>query len=163
LFYPKLYPKPLENLKIVRIVMNSIDPGSQSIYNQSAAIPYFYQEGKPKIVLITTHKNKKWIIPKGIIEPVLTPQESAAKEAFEEAGLRGEVNSRLHGTYEYEKWGGTCEVKVYLMEVNEILDEWPEGENRERKFFTPEEAMKNIQQEDLRELIQQAQHYLEKS
>ncbi|WP_153885555.1 NUDIX domain-containing protein [Microvirga tunisiensis] len=38
-------------------------------------------------MLVTTRGRKRWIVPKGWPVPGLQPYESAAREAFEEAGL----------------------------------------------------------------------------
>ena len=63
---------------------------SQS-FKQSAVVPYRLVKNEIEVLLITTRKGR-WIIPKGIIEPELSAAESAAKEALEEAGVKGEVS-----------------------------------------------------------------------
>ena len=63
------------------------------LYQQSAVIPIF----DDKIVLITSRRKKRWIIPKGVIELGLAPEDSAAKEALEEAGVVGSVSPRELG------------------------------------------------------------------
>ena len=62
-------------------------------YRQSAVIPYRLREGRVEILLITSRKGKRWVVPKGILEPELTPAESAAKEAREEAGVSGRISA----------------------------------------------------------------------
>jgi len=103
-------------------------------YKQSAVIPYRERDCKTEILLITSRNKKKWIIPKGIIEPELSPQKSAAKEALEEAGVTGKVDEGIIATYKYKKWSGVCEVKIFAMRVNEILNEWEE-DFRSRKWI----------------------------
>ena len=75
-----------------------------------------------------------WGIPKGTVDAGDTHVETALKEAWEEAGLRGRVVGDALGTYRYEKWGGTLVVMVYLMEVLEQFDDWEEASIRERKW-----------------------------
>ncbi len=58
-------------------------------FTQSAIIPYSIKDGELQILLITSIRKKKWIIPKGFIEFNLSAFESAKKEAFEEAGVIG--------------------------------------------------------------------------
>jgi len=123
------------------------------IYNQSGVIPFRLHQKDLEILLITSRRKKRWVIPKGIIEGNLSPQESAAKEAYEEAGVSGTIHSRMVGQYQYKKWGGACSVKVYLLEVNEILDDWPEAFFREREWVNISEAQKRIEEEDLRKII----------
>ena len=54
---------------------------------QAAALPI--KAGK--ICLITSSNGKRWIIPKGLIEPGQTAAENALQEAWEEAGLVGSL------------------------------------------------------------------------
>ncbi len=123
------------------------------IYNQSGAIPFRLHLEELEILLITSRRKKRWVIPKGIIEEDLSPEESAAKEAYEEAGVSGAVHPQMLGQYQYKKWGGTCTVKVYLLEVEEILEDWPESFFRDRQWVTIKEAQKRIEEEDLRKII----------
>lgn len=126
---------------------------SSWIYNQSGVIPFRLRQEKLEILLITSRKKKRWVIPKGIIEADLSPEESAAKEAYEEAGVSGKVQSRMAGQYRYKKWGGVCTVKVYLLEVKEVLENWPESFFRDREWVSVREAQKRIQEKDLRKII----------
>ena len=83
----------------------------------------------------------------------MTAEASAAKEAFEEAGIRGDVGSVRLGTFEYEKWGGTCHVEVFPLHVREVLDDWPESHRRQRRWLAVEEAIEVIGVEALRQLL----------
>ncbi len=122
-------------------------------FNQSAAIPFRFEDGEPLILLITSRRKKHWVVPKGIIEPLLSAPESAAREAWEEAGIRGRIRPQPIGEYEYDKWGGTCHVRVFLLEVEEELAEWPEAFLRERRWVSVEEAAALVDQAGLRRLI----------
>ena len=117
-------------------------PGWQ--YLQSAAIPYLSGENGFEIVLITNSKRTSWIYPKGIIESDMTPEESAANEAWEEAGVTGTVDSTLLDEYVYDKWDGICSVKVFPMLVDEVLEDWDEKGMRERVLVDFEEALRLI-------------------
>lgn len=109
-------------------------------FNQSAVIPYRIGKKGLEILLITSLRKKNWIIPKGYIEFNLTPFESAKKEAYEEAGILGSNETIEIGSFKLKKPVGVCSLKVYTMEVHEILDEYPEMSERKRKWFTPKEA-----------------------
>jgi len=98
----------------------------QWMFVQSAVIPYCVNEDGLSVVLITSRRSGKWGIPKGVVEKDMSPHESAAKEAFEEAGVLGEVRGTSVGLYKHEKWGGTCTVEVFPMKVTTLLDGWPE-------------------------------------
>ena len=124
------------------------------IFPQSAVIPFRESLRNLEILLVTSRSNKRWIIPKGLIEPGLSPQDSALQEAYEEAGLRGQIMGGLLGKYQYRKWGGICVVSVYPMKVTEILHTWPESSMRTRKWFKLENCMNKIREEDLRKLFE---------
>jgi len=125
------------------------------IYIQSAVIPFRQKDEDLEILLITSLKSGKWIIPKGIIEPGMSAQDSAAIEAWEEAGLKGNVLAQLIGKYEYEKWGGICRVQVYAMRVSEILNAWPERDLRKRQWLPAKKAVKKISDDDLKTIVKQ--------
>ena len=121
-------------------------------YEQSAVIPYRRRRGAVELLLITSRKRKRWVLPKGIREPHLSPADSAAREAFEEAGVEGPVSADPVGRYEYRKWGGTCRVEVFTMRVESVLDRWPE-QFRERRWMAPEEAAEQVEEAELARLL----------
>ena len=124
-------------------------------YNQSGVIPFRKYKGEIEILLITTLKGN-WTIPKGIIEDNHSPQESALKEAVEEAGVWGIVSDEEVGTYKFYKWGGNCRVKVYTMEVTKVFKNWEEQKIRERIWVPLEKSQKMISKKKLAKLIGKA-------
>lgn len=145
---------------------NTINYGINMVswnFEQSGVIPYRVVRGKIEVLLITSRKKKKWIIPKGLVENGFTQQESAAKEALEEAGIEGFVHDKDVGEYRFEKWGGICVVKVFLLSVEKIHDTWLEAYVRKRKWFTIREAAESVEREKLRELIMGVPEFLFKN
>ncbi len=122
-------------------------------YRQSGVIPLRRRGGKTEVLLVTSRKGKRWVIPKGVIDEGSSPAESAAREAWEEAGVRGRLSPGETGRYRYEKWGGVCTVRVYLLTVADEADHWPESGTRRREWLGIEEAVSRIEEEDLRVLI----------
>jgi 8-oxo-dGTP pyrophosphatase MutT (NUDIX family) len=104
-------------------------------------------------ILLITSKRDRWIIPKGIVDPGTTAIDSACKEAYEEAGVKGHAGKRMAGEYQYKKWGGTCTVQVFPLEVSEVLESWAEADIRQRKWMSKREAIKAIDEPALKELI----------
>ncbi len=113
-------------------------------FTQSAIIPYSIKDGELQILLITSIRKKKWIIPKGFIEFNLSAFESAKKEAFEEAGVIGTNETIELGSFTIKKYGGRTNIVVYSMEVEKFKDDYPEKNLRKRKWFTVEEAIETI-------------------
>jgi 8-oxo-dGTP pyrophosphatase MutT (NUDIX family) len=60
-------------------------------FKQFAALPYRIRDNDVEILLITTRKKRRWSVPKGWPIKHSTPQQTAAIEAYEEAGVRGAV------------------------------------------------------------------------
>lgn len=119
-------------------------------YTQSSVIPYRMNNDDPEILVILSSQKKHFVVPKGIKDPGLSPQDSAAKEAREEAGVEGRVIEPALGSYCYEKWGALCEVDVYAMEVTDVVAEreWQES-HRGREWVSPEEAASRLKQKAL--------------
>ncbi|MFQ5572110.1 MAG: NUDIX hydrolase [Rhodothermales bacterium] len=122
-------------------------------YDQSGVIPIRREGDEVQVLLITSRRRKRWIIPKGIIERELGPGASAEKEALEEAGVQGRMTASPIGTYTYRKWGGTCRVQVFILEVEEILGSWREGAFRQRQWMRLEEAAALVDESELKHLI----------
>lgn len=55
----------------------------------------------PEVLLVTSRRNGRWGIPKGRIEAGETARAAAAREAMEEAGVRGRVSSDAIGSFVY--------------------------------------------------------------
>jgi 8-oxo-dGTP pyrophosphatase MutT (NUDIX family) len=129
-------------------------------FSQSAVIPYRISKKGLEILLITSLKKKNWIVPKGYIEFNLTPFESAKKEAYEEAGVLGSNETLEVGSFKLDKPIGHCMIKVFTMEVYEVLEDYPEKNDRKRKWFTPEEAVEAISIPEIGEMIKELNYKL---
>ena len=124
-------------------------------YTQSAVIPYRLKNGEAEIMIILSSKKKHWVVPKGIKEPGFSPQESAAEEAREEAGVEGVVGDEALGSYVYEKWGAATTCHVYPMEVVRELayEEWEES-HRQRTWVSPQQAVAQLRQPQLGPMVE---------
>ena len=110
-------------------------------------------------MLITTRGTKaRWVLPKGNFGPGATPHLSAAREAEEEAGVLGAVCPVPLGSYRYRKRQGSgaslmVDVDVFPLAITEELDSWKEQGERERRWFSLDEASAAVDEEDLGNLI----------
>jgi len=125
---------------------------SASFIRQAAALPV----RKGRVCVVTSSNGKRWVIPKGLIEPGQTAGEAALQEAWEEAGLVGKLQAEPVGTYLYDKWCGTCHVTVFLMDVTETAADWPERLLRQRTWLTPASALQRIDDPGLADLLRSA-------
>ena len=88
-----------------------------------------------------------------MIDPGFTATETVLNEAYEEAGIEGEVLSPPTGSYRIEKWGGRCNVAVFVMTVTRELDDWPEAFMRLRMWTDYRQAARRVKLGDLGKLI----------
>lgn len=126
---------------------------SRAAETQSGAIPYAWVNGKPAYLLVTSRRTGRWIFPKGVIESDMTPAASAAKEAWEEAGVRGEISDVSTGSYETEKVTGNgsrrIRVELYPLEVSDQTRNWPERRRRRRHWAAYRQARRLIDNPEL--------------
>lgn len=113
-----------------------MDNQTESLRRQSGVLPVYGD----KVVLVTARRSGRWIIPKGHVERGMSAADSAAKEAFEEAGVTGRVTAGAIGSYTYRRQSGLFLVEVFPFEVEELLGEWHEMGFRRRSIVTPGEA-----------------------
>jgi 8-oxo-dGTP pyrophosphatase MutT (NUDIX family) len=124
-------------------------PTSPETVNQAAAIPL--RGGK--VCLVTSRSGKRWVVPKGNLEPGKTAGQIALQEAWEEAGLSGALQPEPVGSYVYRKADNTYHVTVYLMYVSHADDDWPESGMRLRTWVSVRQALRRIEEPGLCELI----------
>lgn len=120
---------------------------------QSAVVPLRFNGNNLEVLLITSIKKKKWIIPKGYIEYGLTPFESAKKEAFEEAGIIGSNETEELGEFIAGKNNNKKIVKVFLMNVLNQSDDYPEKNLRKRKWFNINEAIQMVDNDSIKNIL----------
>ena len=126
---------------------------------QAAAIPYRVRRagkaaaGRVEVLLIRRRDKSKWGIPKGLVDAGFTHREAAATEAREEAGIEGVVAGEPLGTFTYEKFGGTCLVRVYPMRVTAVMPHWDEEAYRVRQWFDIDEAAGQVSRQPVSRLI----------
>ncbi|HTH98094.1 MAG TPA: NUDIX hydrolase [Stellaceae bacterium] len=132
----------------------------RSIQIQYGALPYrVTEQGHLEILLITSRGTGRWIIPKGWPMKDRKPAKAAEQEAFEEAGLRGDIGDKPIGTFTYEKFLDVpgvslpCAVQVFPLRVKRQLGAWPEDSQRRTQWFTAAEAAARVDEADLRALI----------
>jgi 8-oxo-dGTP pyrophosphatase MutT (NUDIX family) len=109
-----------------------------------------------RVCLVTSSSGGRWVIPKGHIEPDKTAGQIALQEAWEEAGLVGVLRPEPVGSYLYTKFNNLYHVTVFVLDVTEAADDWPEAASRRRVWLEPADAASRIQEHGLRELIRAA-------
>lgn len=133
------------------------------VLHQSGVIPYRVRNGNVEVLLVTNRRRKHWVIPKGGIKKPMTPPDSAAMEAWEEAGVIGQVDANKVGTYEYHKRGNTYQVEVFLLPVETVLKDWPEASQRVRQWVRVPKAVKKVEQAELKRILETSSNQIKLS
>jgi 8-oxo-dGTP pyrophosphatase MutT (NUDIX family) len=122
---------------------------------QVAAMCYRMRKGRPEFLLVQT-RGGRWIFPKGGVEPGLTYAQSAALEAFEEAGVHGRMEQipftryfrrppAIMAALEARSKGESTNleaVAVHLCEVSRL--EPPQESNRNPTWLSAEKAKQRL-------------------
>ncbi|MCQ8784060.1 NUDIX hydrolase [Mangrovibrevibacter kandeliae] len=131
---------------------------SEKRKKQFGALVYRESDGTVEVLLVTSRESGRWVIPKGWPMKLKLPHRAAAQEAFEEAGVRGRISHRAIGTFDYDKRrrDGSlvpCRVVVYPMAVSDLLEDWPEADQRQRAWFAPADAAERVNEPELAALL----------
>ena len=139
--------------------------GESVIPVQSGALPWRLKVSKkadkrPEVLLVTGRRSGRWMIPKGWPMAGKSLADSAAQEAFEEAGIKGKVAPEPIGRFRHVKQHilfGELEVDILVhpLTVERELKDWPERGERVRKWFKLDVAATKVDSEELRVLIVQ--------
>jgi 8-oxo-dGTP pyrophosphatase MutT (NUDIX family) len=126
---------------------------------QVAALPWRRTEdGRIEVLLITSRRRGRWILPKGWVEEEESPTRAAEREAYEEAGVMGRASGAELGRYQYVKKRSKStphrfEVSVIPLEVLDEASKWPEKKVRKKRWLPAEEAASLVEEDELARLI----------
>lgn len=121
--------------------------------HEIGALPYRIRNKQLEIVLITTRRRKYWIFPKGQTEKQMTASKVAKLEAFEEAGVIGRIKKGNDRQFTVRRGSRKVKMKVFTMEFDKVLRNWPESDERKRVVLRFEDALKMIKGKDLRRCV----------
>lgn len=107
-----------------------------------------------EVLLITSRRTGRWVIPRGNInieEPAFL---CAQREAFEEAGVSGKTRKKPLGHYRYKKDGQRLlTVSVHLMRVDCDASQYPESDERKKIWVQPSKAASLVFEPGLAQLF----------
>jgi len=126
---------------------------------QAAALPWRRGTGGDvELLLVTGRGGRRWIVPKGWPMRGKSLAEAAAREAWEEAGVRGRPRERALGRFPHRKDHpllGWIEFSVLLfpLAVEAEAEEWPERGQRARRWLPRDEAARRVDSPGLARLL----------
>jgi 8-oxo-dGTP pyrophosphatase MutT (NUDIX family) len=111
-----------------------------------------------EVLLMTSRGTGRWVIPKGWPMRNRTPAGTARREAFEEAGVKGELWSKKPiGSFRYmkrdENFTGEILVQVFVLGVEQQMKDWPEKEQRRVRWYSLRQAAVLVHERELARLL----------
>ena len=150
--------KKMSLAKIKQKALDLSDHSKRDVRTQFGALCWRRSAGKVQVLLVTSRRSKRWILPKGWPVDGATPAKTAGTEAFEEAGAVGKVKPVCLGIFSYDKelQGDEklpCIVAIFPMKVDELAKAWPEKNQRQRKWFSRKKAASMVDEPELAAII----------
>jgi 8-oxo-dGTP pyrophosphatase MutT (NUDIX family) len=108
---------------------------------------------RDRVCLVTATSGRRWILPKGTLEPGQTAGECAAIEAWEEAGVRGRPARKPLAKYESRKSGRPSIVSVFRLDIQAVESRWPERDLRRRRWVSFARAIALVDVPEIRDLL----------
>lgn len=133
---------------------------------QVAALCWRQSQAELEVLLITSRGTKRWVLPKGWPKKGRSGAQTAAEEAWEEAGARlAHGTTALVGRYRYQKrMAGNLPVDtlvdVYAMQVASLEDSYPEEGQRERAWVSLAEAARLVDEPELAQIFKERLHLI---
>lgn len=134
------------------------DASKRDVRTQFGALCWRRNKDDLQVLLITSRRTKRWILPKGWPMDGATPIEAAQTEAWEEAGVTGKATPVCLGIYSYSKELEAktrlpCIVAVFPLKVTKSEKSWPEAKERKRKWFSLKKAASLVDEPELATII----------
>jgi 8-oxo-dGTP pyrophosphatase MutT (NUDIX family) len=109
----------------------------------------------PAVLLVRSRRTGGWGLPKGSIEAGETGSEAAAREAFEECGVQGDVEPVPAGHFTYRKAGMPClfHVAIHVLRFKRQISDFPEKDTREAAWFSMPDAIDAVSRPQVRDLL----------
>lgn len=125
---------------------------------QFGALCYRMRKKGPEVLLITTRRTGRWVIPRGWPIHGKTPCHSARTEAWEEAGVIGTAQNTCIGIYSYVKQvqddaRTPVMVAVFPLRVKRLEKDFPESGQRKRAWFSLKKAAALVNEPELKQII----------
>lgn len=126
---------------------------------QMAALCYRDSDCGKMVLLITSRDTGSWVVPKGWPIDGMDGPQAALQEAWEEAGVsKAEADLHAIGQYDYLKGldngaEAPVETQVYLARVIDIVADFPEADQRRRKWVSPQDAANMVDEPGLKTIL----------
>jgi len=144
---------------MAEVLDTTSSPDDRQLHRQVGALCYrVSSKGRVKVLMVTSRRTGRWIIPKGWPMAGKTAAEAAAIEAWEEAGVEGRIRDGIIGRFTYDKIRDgeealVCRVEVFPLKVKDLAERFPERDERKREWMSQGRAAKQVAEPELSALL----------
>jgi 8-oxo-dGTP pyrophosphatase MutT (NUDIX family) len=131
-----------------------------------AAVCYRLKDDEPEFLLVRT-RSGRWTFPKGGVDDDATHADAAAREAYEEAGVKGRIEDKPFHWYYHSK-RERCKssrsmvaVQAHLCEVKRL--EQPKEDYRDPTWFSVDKARRRLRENRSPELAREVIEVVERA
>src|SRR5687768_17782366 len=112
-----------------------------------------HEDGQPRVLVVTTKKEKRWILPKGKIARGEKPSTAALRESREEGCVTGRLAGHA-GSVTYTSDGRRTRVEYYLIRYTRDCSKG--GEDRDRRWCTVRAAIRLLSHANTRRVVRES-------
>jgi 8-oxo-dGTP pyrophosphatase MutT (NUDIX family) len=139
-------------------IFNQVMEFMRPAFVQAAALCLRDGPDGREVLLVRTLQRQHWIIPKGWPMKNRTLAQTAEAEAWEEAGVRGQIATTPIGAFSYTKIKKSglpvqCRPLVFVLEVQKTHDKYPEAGKRSRAWVSLPRAAEMVHNPELAALL----------
>lgn len=120
---------------------------------ECCVVPYRITGYGAEFCLVTPVAENRWEFPKIPLSGDTEGNEKIRRQAAELAGLRGQIDQKLLGSFVASRSSETKSMVGFLMRVDDVADKWPRQESHRRIWCLAEEARLRIRRKPLRRFI----------
>jgi ATP adenylyltransferase len=121
---------------------------------QAGAIVFRREDDRLRVLLVRSKKDRSvWVFPKGHIDPGEAAADTAMRETWEEAGVRGELGSAVGAPLEFQSGDEPVSVQYFVVRAG-AEEASPEG--RDKQWLSIDEALTTLAFENAREKLREA-------
>lgn len=133
------------------------------VRKQLGVLAYEIHRDRIWLVLVTNRTGTRWILPKGQPEATLSDKKVAMMEAYEEAGVLGDIDKKIDPVeIEVQTNRGKVRLIIYPMRIRKLTNRFPESKFRRRLLLDSEQAMRKLDKKPLKACVKKLVKKLKK-
>ncbi|XDA97720.1 NUDIX hydrolase [Sulfitobacter sp. LCG007] len=133
--------------------------GADTQIGEAAALCLRRSKAGPRVLLVTCRRSGRWIVPQARVGEGEDAAETACHAAWRQAGVRASPERRMPlGIFDALRPccadpNDVWRVHAFLVGVRRLADSYPQSADRERRWFTPQEAAQRVLEPGLKTIL----------